>query len=95
MKIATGLVLLWGLLVMQCVYAANARITLPRWVIVVTVTDLSTGKQLGQSELGAEVEFDDPGECKAAVAAAPPIPPRNNVAAALTCRKVVPAQADL
>jgi hypothetical protein len=95
MKIAIALVLLWGVLVTQCAHADNAQITRPRWVIVVTITDLSTGKQLEQRELGSELEFDDPKECKSIVAEVGPIPPGDHMAVALTCRKVATKEAAL
>jgi len=86
MKWTIPLVLLCGLLV--CAHADDAKGTHPRWVIVLTVTDLTTGARFEQGELNPELEFDDPIKCKSIVARVGPIPTRANFALALTCRKV-------
>ena len=88
MKWTIPLVLLCGLLVSMCAHADDAKGTRPRWVIVLTVTDLTTGARFEQGELNPELEFDDPIKCKSIVARIGPIPTRGNFALALTCRKV-------
>ena len=88
MKWTIPLVLLCGLLVSMCAHADDAKGTHPRWVIVLTVTDLTTGARFEQGELNPELEFDDPIKCKSIVARVGPIPTRANFTLALTCRKV-------
>ena len=88
MKWTIPLVLLCGLLVSMCAQADDAKGTHPRWIIVLTVTDPTTGALLEQRELDPELEYDDPIKCKSIVARVGPIPTRGNFALALTCRKV-------
>ena len=88
MKWTIPLVLLCGLLVSMCAHADDAKGTHRRWVIVLTVTDVTTGARFEQGELNPELEFDDPIKCKSIVARVGPIPTRANFALALTCRKV-------
>ena len=68
--------------------ADDAKGTHPRWVIVLTVTDLTTGALLEQRELNPGLEYNDPIKCKSIAATVGPIPTRGNFALALTCRKV-------
>ena len=88
MKWTIPLVLLYGLLVSMCAHADDAKGTHPRWVIVLTVTDLTTGALLEQRELNPGLEYNDPIKCKSIAATVGPIPTRGNFALALTCRKV-------
>ena len=60
----------------------------PRWGIVVTVTDTTTGELLEQHELDPEFEYNDPVKCQAMAARLGPIRAPTNLAAALTCRRV-------
>jgi hypothetical protein len=88
MKWTIPWVLLCGLLVSMCVQAHDARGANPRWAIVLTITDPTTGALLEQGELDSELEFDDPIKCKSILARVGPIPTRGNLTLALTCRKV-------
>ena len=88
MKWTIPLVLLCGLLVSMCAQADDVKGTHPRWVIVLTITDPTTGELLEQGELDPELEYDDPIKCKSIVARVRPIPMAGNLAVALTCRKV-------
>jgi len=64
MKWTIPLVLLCGLLVSMCAHADDVKGTHPRWVIVLTITDPTTGELLEQGELDPELEYDDPIKCK-------------------------------
>jgi hypothetical protein len=89
MKWTIPLVLLCGSLVSLCAQADDAKGTHPRWVIVLTVTNQTTGQVLEQGEFDdPKLEFDDPIKCKSVLARVDPIPMRGNLAVALTCRKV-------
>ena len=88
MKWTIPLMLLCGSLVSMCAQADDAKGAHPRWVIVLTITDPTTGELLEQGELDPELEYDDPIKCKSIVARVGPIPTRGNFALALTCRKV-------
>ena len=86
---ARALVLLCGLLVSMGAQADDAKGAHPRWVIVLTVTDPTTGALLEQRELDPELlEYDNPIKCKSIIARVGPIPTRGNFALALTCRKI-------
>jgi hypothetical protein len=88
MKWAIPLVLLCGLMVNMRAHADDAKVTQPHWVIILTITDLTTGAQLSQDELDSQLEFDDPIKCKSMVVRIGPIPTSGDFAAALACRKV-------
>ena len=88
MKWTIPLVLLCGLLVSMCAQANDAKGTHPRWVIVLTVTDTTTGELLEKRELDPELEYDDPIKCESIVARVGPIHTSGNLALALTCRKI-------
>jgi multidrug efflux pump subunit AcrB len=79
---------LLGLLASMCAQADKAKGTQPRWVIVLTITDPTTGALIKQRELDPELAFDDPIKCKSVAARAGPIRTIGNLAVALTCRKV-------
>jgi hypothetical protein len=88
MKQTIPWVLLSGLLVSMCAQADDARGTHPRWIIVLTVTDPTTGALLEQGELDPKLEYDDPIKCESILARVGPIPTRGDLSVALTCRKV-------
>ena len=88
MNKALALVLLLGVLLSVCSHAGAAEIVHPRWVIVLTVTDLTTGTKLEQRELDPRLQFDDLGHCKSVVAKAGPIPSSDHFGAVITCLKV-------
>ena len=88
MKMATTLVLLCALLFGRHTYATEANTERPHWVIILTVTDVSTGAQVEKRELDADLRFDDPAHCRSIVAKVGAIPPTEHFTAVLTCRKV-------
>jgi hypothetical protein len=81
-------VLLCLLFVSMCARAADAKVTHPHWIIILTITDLTTGVQLEQLKLDSRLRFDDPIECRSIVAEMGHIPTGDHFDAALTCRKV-------
>jgi hypothetical protein len=86
MKMAIALAC--GLLVSLGACAQNAESARPRWIIVMTITDLATGALVEERALDTELEFDDPNECKSVVIKAGPIRAPEGIAAVLTCRKI-------
>jgi hypothetical protein len=97
MKVATALILVWGLLVNESAHAEKPKIPRPRWVTVATVIDMITGERLGELELAgsAEREFDDPIQCGSAARKVGPLFANNHTAVVLTCRKVGPPEVNL
>jgi hypothetical protein len=87
MKMATTLVLLCGLLFGQHTHATEAKTQRPQWVIILTVTDVSTGSLVEKRELDADLQFDDLAQCRSIVARVGAIPPSDHFTAVLTCRK--------
>jgi hypothetical protein len=79
----------------MCAHAQDAKVTHPRWAIILTVTDSTTGKQIEQKQLAPDLEFADANECKSVVAKVGPLPSSENFAAVLTCRKVGREEASL
>jgi hypothetical protein len=95
MKMAIALVLLYGFLVSQYAHAAESTRQHPHWVIIATVIDRTTGKQLGQTRLGgSELEFDDPAQCNSIIDKVHPIT-SEHLTAVLTCREVAPVDSYL
>jgi hypothetical protein len=92
-----ALVLMCGVLLSMCAHAHahDANVTRPHWVIILTITDSTTGKQVEQKKLDPDLEFDDMNECKSIVAKVGAVPATDNYAAALTCRKVGRPEASL
>jgi hypothetical protein len=88
MKAAIALVLLWGLVVSLCAHADSARITRPVWVIVLTITDKTTGKRVKEHEIGSELRFDDRAQCESIVAKAGPLPDSHFFVTVMTCREL-------
>jgi hypothetical protein len=68
------------------VHADDAKVTRPVWVIVVTLTNRTTGKRVREDELGPEMRFDDQAQCEWLVAQAGPIPGTDDFSVVLTCR---------
>jgi hypothetical protein len=95
MKVAMALALLSGLLVNLHVHARDAQVARPHWIILMTITDRTTGALLERRELDSDLEFDDPHECKSIVAKAGPIPASDHFSAVLTCHKVERKEAAL
>jgi hypothetical protein len=90
MKMAMSFAVLFGLLIAQCAQAENRDIHRPYWVIVATLIDRATGKQLSQSRLeGPDLEFDEPGTCKETIDQVRLVP-NEQVTVVLSCREVVP-----
>jgi hypothetical protein len=89
MKMAISLALLsWGLVVSLWAHADSAPVTHPVWVIVMTITNVTTGEQIEEQELDPELEFDDLAQCESIVAKAGPIPESHELATVLACREV-------
>jgi hypothetical protein len=88
MKMATTLVLLCGLLFGRHTYATEANTQRPHWVIILTVTDATTGAQVEKRELDANLQFDDPAQCRSLVAKVGAVPASDHFTAILTCWKV-------
>jgi len=68
MKCSMLLVLLCGSLVSICAPADDAKGTHSRWVIILTLTDTTSGKLIEQRDLDAELEFDDAIKCESILA---------------------------
>jgi hypothetical protein len=95
MKVVTALVFLSGLLVWHCAYAEKADVQRPRWAIIATFIDRTTGEKLGQSQLRSpELEFADAVTCNAIVDRVPPVA-NDHVVTVLTCRKVAAVESYL
>jgi hypothetical protein len=95
MKVATALVLLFGVLVGQCAHAEQADIQRPHWVIVATFIDRTTGKKLAQNQLrDPQLEFADAVTCKSIVDRVRPAV-SGAVVTVLTCRKVAQVESYL
>ena len=88
MRMAVPVALLCGLLVGQGADAQQGSKQHRRWVIVETVVDRTTGKQLQQSRLeDPELQFDDPAECQSILRRVQPVS-NEHVTVVLTCREV-------
>jgi len=88
MNKTTASVLALGLLLSMCTHARAAQVVRSRWVIVLTLIDLSTGKKLEERKLDPRLQFDDLRECKSVLSLVGPIASSNHFGAVLTCRKV-------
>jgi hypothetical protein len=88
MKMAIALPLLLGPVVSLFAQVDSTPIAPPVWIIVVTITDVTTGKQIEQQQLDSELEFEDQLQCESVLAKVAPIPERHHLAAVLTCREV-------
>jgi hypothetical protein len=88
MKAAIALVLLWGWLAGLCAHADSTIITRPVWVIVLTITDKTTGERLEERELDTELRFKDRAQCELILTKAGPIPDSHFFATAMTCREL-------
>jgi hypothetical protein len=92
--------LLWAMLL--CAFALGPRghaeepeTSRPRWVIIATVVDRSTGKTLRKNKLaGPELEFADPARCKSVLDLIPPVGD-DRVVVLLQCREIAPTEANL
>jgi len=88
MKMATAFVVLSGFLAGQVAHAEQPDSPRPRWIIVATIIDRTTGQQLGQSKLGGpELEFEDAARCKSMLEKLHPVE-NEHVGAVLTCEKL-------
>jgi hypothetical protein len=89
MKIATVLLVLFGLLVGRPVHADEPNAQRSHWVIIATIIDRTTGQRLQRSKLGgSELEFDDLAQCKSILDRIQAVG-TDRVSTVLTCRKVV------
>ena len=84
---AIAFLLLFGVVLNVYSQAAQAQIARPHWIIILTITDRSTGARIERRELDANSEFDDSRDCKSLVANVGPIPASDHFRAVLTCRK--------
>ncbi len=95
MKVVTALVFLSGSLVWHCACAEKVDVQPQRWVIIATFIDRTTGKKLGQTQLGSpELEFADAVTCKAIVDRVPPVA-NDHVVTVMTCQKVAAVESYL
>ena len=92
-KRAIALILLFSVLPGMSAYADEAQRT--RWIIVLTITERTTGAQVEQGELDVNVRFDDLDHCRSFLAKVGPIPSSGNFAAVLACRKVETREAGI
>src|SRR5258708_13368561 len=88
MKWTKLLILLCGSLVSICAPADDAKGTHSRWVIILTLTDTTSGKLVEQSDLDAELEFAEAIKCESLLSGVRPIPVRGNLAVAPPFRKL-------
>ena len=92
MKTAAVLVVLSGLLAAQFARVQEPDGQRPRWVIVATIVDRTTGQPLQQVVFGGpELEFEDAPHCTSILNRIHPVVPED-VSIILTCRKL-PVQA--
>jgi hypothetical protein len=68
------------------VHADDAKVTRPVWVIVVTLTNRTTGKRVREDELDPEMRFDNQAQCERLVAQTGAIPGTDDFLVVLTCR---------
>ena len=61
-------ILLCGSLIGICAPADAVKGTHSRWVIILTLTDTTSGKLVEQGDLDAELEFDDAIKCESILA---------------------------
>ena len=71
------------------VHADDAKVTRPVWVIVVTLTNRTTGKRVREDELDPEMRFDNQAQCERLVAQAGSIPGTDDFSVVLTCRLLI------
>jgi hypothetical protein len=88
MKSMIGLVFGWGLLVSLWAHADGAEISRPFWVIVVTVTDKTTGERTKWEEIVSDLRFNDRAQCELIVTQAGSICDGHDLATVLTCRQI-------
>ena len=86
MRLSKAWLLSFGLLLGQDVHAEQG-VQRARWVIIATLTDRTTGAPIKEVELGPELEFADPVECKAVVDKVKPVQ-TDQIATVLTCRRI-------
>jgi hypothetical protein len=80
--------LLFGLALKMHAHADPDQIAPTRWVIILTITDRSTGARVERRELDANSQFDNLRQCRSLVTDVGPIPVSDHFRAVLTCRKV-------
>ena len=79
---------LCALCVSQSVRAEEPDISTPRWVIIATVIDRTTGKRILRTQLtGGELEFGSAAECNFILQRIHP-PPDEHLVMILKCSKV-------
>jgi hypothetical protein len=88
MKSMIGLVFGWGLQVSLWAHADSAEISRPFWVIVVTVTDKTTGERTKWEEIVSDLRFNDRAQCELIVTQTGSIRDSHDFATFLTCRQI-------
>lgn len=87
MKTATAILVLAGLLASRLAQAEDPDSQHPRWVIVATIIDRTTGQPLQQNVLeDPELQFEDAARCKSILDRIHLVEPEE-VAIVLSCRK--------
>jgi hypothetical protein len=89
MKSMIGLVFGWGMLVSLWAHADGAAISRPFWVIVVMVTDKTTGERKQWEEIVTDLRFNDRAECELIATKAGSIRDGHDLATVLTCRQII------
>jgi hypothetical protein len=74
---------------------SSAQALHAHWIILLTVTDRSSGAQVEKKELAPDLQFVNATECRSIVAKAGPIPASEHFSAVLTCRKAGLATAEV
>jgi hypothetical protein len=87
-KMAIVLALLCGLALGPYAHADGAKITRTVWIIVVTITDRSTGERIEERELDSDLRFGGRGQCESIVAKAGLLPDNHLLSTVLTCREI-------
>ena len=87
MKTATTILVLSALLASRLAHAEDPDSQHPRWVIIATIIDRTTGQPLQQNVLeDPELQFEDAARCKSILDRIHPVEPQG-VAIVLSCRK--------
>jgi hypothetical protein len=89
MKSMIGLVFGWGLLVSLWAHADGAEISRPFWVIVVTVTDKTTGERTKWEEIFSDLRLNDRAQCESIITKAGSMRDGHDLATVLTCRQII------
>jgi hypothetical protein len=89
MKSMIGSVFGWGPLVSLWANVDGAEISRPFSVIVVTVTDKTTGERTKWEEIVSDLRFNDRAQCELIVTQAGSTRDGHDLATVLTCRQII------